>query len=65
MPGRGLATTSDEHVLDEALAAWRSWHRTPPACRPRPGIHPGPPTVEITNRDLLLYYQNRTAHVGS
>jgi hypothetical protein len=56
LPWRGLAGVSDEHVVDEALTTWRSWHRVPPIRQSRNAI-------EITNRDLLLYYRNRTAHV--
>ena len=52
----GLAAMSDQEVLDAAVAAWRSWHPTPPASLS--GAH-----VTITNPDLLLYYRNRTAHV--
>jgi glycerol-3-phosphate O-acyltransferase len=59
-PWQGLAGLSDDHVLDEALAAWRSWHRTPPASR---SASTAPSMVEITNSNLLLYYRNRTAHV--
>jgi glycerol-3-phosphate O-acyltransferase len=53
----GLAHLTDREVLDAALAAWRSWHPTPPAAL-------SGAQVAITNRDLLRYYRNRTAHIA-
>lgn len=55
-PWRGLAGASPDEVLDAALHAWASWHRSPPAIRCDKGI-------AIENRALLLFYRNRTAHV--
>jgi len=43
-------------LLDAALHAWASWHRTPPAVRRATGL-------SIASRELLLFYRNRTAHV--
>jgi glycerol-3-phosphate O-acyltransferase len=53
---RGLASASPAEILDSALRAWDSWHRTPVATR-RGG------RIAITGRDLLLYYRNRSVHV--
>jgi hypothetical protein len=40
-------------ALDEAIAAWSSWHRVPPLI-----LRGG--NVVVANRDLLLFYRNRT-----
>lgn len=52
---RGLAGMAGEQLLDAAIAAWTSWHRTSPVLRRGS-------TVEVASRELLLFYRNRTAH---
>jgi 1-acyl-sn-glycerol-3-phosphate acyltransferase len=47
-----------ENVLDAALSAWDSWHRTPPLIRRGREVH-------VANRALLLFYRNRTIHAES
>lgn len=42
-------------LLDAAIAAWSSWHRTPVLLRRGENVHVG-------SRELLLFYRNRTAH---
>ncbi|HTL38780.1 MAG TPA: 1-acyl-sn-glycerol-3-phosphate acyltransferase [Kofleriaceae bacterium] len=54
---RATTSLSDAGVLDAALRAWASWHPSPPIARVDDRI-------AITNRDLLLFYTNRTAHVS-
>ena len=55
-PWRGLDGVAPAEILDAAVHAWSSWHRTSPATRR--GC-----TVTVSHRALLLYYRNRTAHV--
>ena len=50
-----IADAVGEDVLDAAIAAWDSWHRTPPLVRRGRDVH-------VANRALLLFYRNRTAH---
>jgi glycerol-3-phosphate O-acyltransferase len=50
-----LAGFSGEEILDAALAAWDSWHRTPPVIRRGTNVH-------VVDRALVLFYRNRTVH---
>jgi 1-acyl-sn-glycerol-3-phosphate acyltransferase len=43
-----LADAVGEDILDRAIAAWASWHRTPPLIRRGSAVH-------VANRDLLLF----------
>jgi glycerol-3-phosphate O-acyltransferase len=54
---RGLEAAPPDELLEEALAAWASWYRTPPALRRADAIR-------IASPDLLLFYANRSAHLS-
>ena len=56
-PWDGLAAASPDEILAAALRAWESWHRASPVAR-RGSM------VVVRDRDLLLYYRNRSAHIA-
>jgi 1-acyl-sn-glycerol-3-phosphate acyltransferase len=58
IPQQAIADVVGRDVFDAAIAAWDSWHRTPPLVRHGHDVH-------VANRALLLFYRNRTVHAQS